>query len=176
MEYFSELSNIKNIMLTLLEPTNNSYKYRNQYIKYINEESINDNEIKQLINFITFIMYERGTCRYHKFPNEEYKYENEILLKSKKILLQYIESKTNELNDILSKESKINYDIVLDTVAGHDQYVNYNHVDYKTINEKNHYSIANNLDVMIRLKRLNNNYDNILELELLSNYFKYIYL
>jgi hypothetical protein len=72
--------NIKNLFLKF---SNNNYKYKNCHIKKIDNLSIEDEIIYQLIIIISFIIKKQKIYNYY---DNEYQFEKIIITESKKLL------------------------------------------------------------------------------------------
>jgi hypothetical protein len=72
--------NIKNLFITF---SNNNNKYKNYHVKEINNLSIEDAIIHQLIIIISAIIKKQQTYNY---DDNEYQFEKKIITESKKLL------------------------------------------------------------------------------------------
>lgn len=72
--------NIKNLFITF---SNNNNKYKNYYIKKINNLSIEDEIIYQLIIIISIIIKKQ---QIYNYDENEYQFEKIIISESKKLL------------------------------------------------------------------------------------------
>ena len=141
-----------------MEDATNVYKYKQHYIKCINDTSIESIIEDQLIMFLLFIQRERGTCRYHNNKNE-WTTEKVIIFESHKILKKTKIYKIYDINTILHYESKIIYENNEEYGCKYD----INFASILDINDNNIYPILQNLMSIKCLRKLNNhkNIDNL---------------
>jgi len=78
--YLIEFLDIKNLFLKF---SNNNYKYKNYHIKEINNFSIEDEIIYQLIIIISIVTKKQ---QIHNYDDNEYQFEKIIITESKKLL------------------------------------------------------------------------------------------
>ena len=161
----TECEEMRKLFLELLQPENNDYKYRTYYYNYLTDTK--DDIYSQLINMRLFIQRERGTCRCHGKENER-KLEQQIMKKSKELLLHTLPTYLEVLNLFLEGEKNIVYEKTEFQCLTY--FVN---CDFVTeYNGSNAYLIPRNLESFRELKYINNIKDNNIMLDELIHYFR----
>lgn len=120
------LQQIRSQFGELLQPENNSYKYRQVYEKELNTREIGEirgtkETIDDLVYMLKVIYEERGKCRYHHNDEKAYKIETKIIANVMPVLQEDIYKNyiVAEINKILSIKIDDKYFEQYNTIYGY---------------------------------------------------------
>jgi hypothetical protein len=154
------LQQIRSQFGELLQPENNSYKYRQVYEKELNTREIKNmsytkDTIDDLVYMLKVIYEERGKCRYHHNDEKAHKIETEIIANVMPMLHDDIYKTyiVAEINKILSIEIDDEYFQQYKTIYGYYPIIDKESVTYITD------EMFVNINTILSLLKLNQEMD-----------------